>query len=111
MRSRSLPFDEGAGTLARDASGQGNDAKLLNGAGGSGRLGGSLALDGVDDIAAVSDGSRAGGLGAALTAAWVQRTTAQSGWRLAARGQLTTTSGRRTPSSASTAPSPALGST
>ena len=93
-RPRLAALRRGCGTLARDASGQGDDAQLLNGAGwGAGHLGGSLVLDGVDDIAAVSDAPGLGGLGQALTvAAWVQRTTAQSGWRLAASRQLTTTS-------------------
>jgi hypothetical protein len=90
----SLPFDEGTGTVAKDASGSGNDAQLLNGAGwGTGRSGSALVLDGVDDIAAVSDSPSLGGFGGALTvAAWVQRSSAQTGWRMAVSRQLTTTS-------------------
>ncbi len=44
-------FDEGLGTVAADASGQGNTGTLVNGAGwtAGGRFGGALALDGQND--------------------------------------------------------------
>ena len=77
----SLPFSEGLGTTAFDASGNGNDAELLNGAAwGPGRVGGGLALDGTNDFAAIDDApSLAFGNGLTV-AAWVQRTSAPAGW-------------------------------
>jgi glucose/arabinose dehydrogenase len=89
----SLGFDEGAGTVAADGSGNGNDADLLNGATWrSGRIGGGLALDGVNDIAAVNGSSSSlGGFGGTLTvSAWVNRPSVQTRWRAVVSRQLTT---------------------
>jgi len=48
--SASYDFSEAAGTIAADRSGNGNDAKLVNGAAwAAGKIGGGLRLDGVDD--------------------------------------------------------------
>ena len=88
----SLAFDEGSGTVASDDSGLDNDAELRSGATwGSGRLGGALVLDGVDDVAAVADSLSLEGFTDALTVtAWVHRPAAQSGWRMVVSRQLTT---------------------
>jgi len=51
-----LPFDEGAGTVAFDRSGNGNDGTILGGAGFvPGRAGSALAFDGSDDLVRVTD--------------------------------------------------------
>jgi Concanavalin A-like lectin/glucanases superfamily len=88
-----LGFDEDSGAVAKDASGQGNDAQTLHGAGwGPGQIDGGLQLDGVDDVAAVSNSPSLDGLRQALTvAAWVRRAKPQTGWRLAVSRQLGTT--------------------
>ena len=90
----SLGFDEGSGTVASDGSALGNNANLLNGATwGSGRLGGGLAVDGVNDIAAVPNSSSLEGFTDAFTvSAWVRRPASQSGWRAVVSRQLTTNS-------------------
>ena len=90
----SLNFDEGSGTMASDGSALGNHAELRNGATwGSGRLGGGLAVDGVNDFATVPSSSSLGGFTDAFTvSAWVQRPATQTGWRAVVSRQLTTTS-------------------
>ncbi len=58
-----LPFDEGSGTIAKDYSGNGNDGTLCNGATcgvqgptwTTGKVGGALSFDGVDDYVIVPD--------------------------------------------------------
>jgi glucose/arabinose dehydrogenase len=88
----SLGFDEGSGTVAADDSGFGNDAELTNGATwGSGRVGGALVLDGVDDVAAVATSASLEGFTDAFTvSAWVNRPTTQAKWRIVVSRQLTT---------------------
>jgi glucose/arabinose dehydrogenase len=89
----SLGFDEGAGRVAADDSGNGNDADLLNGASWRpGQLGSALALDGVNDIAAVDSSPTLGSFTDALTvAAWVNRSSLQAKWRSVVSRQHTTT--------------------
>ena len=89
----SLPFEEGAGTVAADSTGNGNNADLLNGADWSpGRLGGGLDLDGVNDVAAIDNSPSLNGIGDELTVAgWTRRGTAQAGWRNLISRQLGTT--------------------
>lgn len=66
-----LPFDEASGTTAADASGNGNNAVLLNGpAWTSGKKGHAVALDGVDDYVALPAGVVAD-LADFTIAAWV----------------------------------------
>ena len=89
----SLGFDEHSGTVTQDASGSGNHALLLNGAGWApGRAGGAVQLDGVNDVTAVSASASLDALRDAFTVtAWIQRSALQPGWRLAVSRQLTTT--------------------
>jgi prepilin-type N-terminal cleavage/methylation domain-containing protein len=50
------PFDEGSGTIAKDYSGNGNNGTLVNGpTWTTGKVGGALSFDGVDDWLSVSD--------------------------------------------------------
>ena len=88
----SLGFDEGSGTVASDSSALDNDADLMNGATwGSGRIGGGLAVDGVNDFAAVPNSASLQGFTDAFTvSAWVRRPASQSGWRSVVTRQLTT---------------------
>ena len=88
----SLGFDEGSGTVASDSSALDNNADLMNGATwGSGRIGGGLAVDGVNDFAAVPNSASLQGFTDAFTvSAWVRRPASQSGWRSVVTRQLTT---------------------
>ena len=60
-------FDEGAGSIARDASTGGHDATLVGAAWTSGTLGGAVSFDGVDDHvdAAAFDVAGTGGVSGA----------------------------------------------
>ena len=88
----SLEFSEGQGTTAFDSSGNGNHAELRNGAGwGPGRIGGGLALDGTNDLAAIADAPSLAASGALSVAGWVRRTSAPAGWHQLVSRQQTTT--------------------
>ena len=87
-----LDFSEGQGTTAFDASGNGNNAELRNGATwGPGRFGGGLALDGANDFAAIADAPSLAFSDALTVAGWVRRTSAPAGWHNLVSRQLTTT--------------------
>jgi hypothetical protein len=87
-----LKFDEGTGTTALDASGNGNPGELRNGASwASGRSGTAASLDGFDDHVRVADSPTLNAVSGQLTlAAWVYRASSQSGWRLVAGRQYGT---------------------
>ena len=89
----SLGFEEAGESIAGDASGYGNVARLLNGADwGEGRIGGGLTLDGVDDVAAVADSRNLQTFRQAFTvSAWVRPSASTSGWKSVASRQRTTT--------------------
>ena len=56
-------FDEGSGTVAYDSSGNGNDGNLTNGpTWTTGKIGGALSFDGVDDFVDVSNFQWGGGI-------------------------------------------------
>src|SRR5262249_19748833 len=44
------PFDDGAGTVARDTSGNGNDGRISGATFTAGKLAGALSFDGMDDV-------------------------------------------------------------
>jgi glucuronoarabinoxylan endo-1,4-beta-xylanase len=76
------PFEDGGGTNATDASGNGQHGALLNGVAwtASGRAGGAVSLDGVDDFMRVPDSTQLEIAGRSFTIAlWVRtsRTSAQ----------------------------------
>ncbi len=83
-------FDEGAGTVAGDATGNGNDGTLANGPTWTpGSLGGAVRLDGADDHVRVASSASLDSVAAQLTiASWVYREADQSGWRIVATRQL-----------------------
>ena len=84
-------FNEGSGTILTDVSGQANHG-AVSGAewSASGRFGGALAFDGIDDIVRVA-GSSSLNLTTAMTLeAWVKPTAASlSGWRTVLLKQAT----------------------
>jgi len=74
-------FDEGSGAAVVDASGLGNNGSVSGAAWStSGRYGGALLFDGVDDSVAVPDASSLDLTNNLTLSAWV-RPTALSGWR------------------------------
>ena len=88
----SLEFSEGQGTTAFDSSGNGNHAALRGGATwGPGRIGGGLALDGTNDLAAIADAPSLAASNALSVAGWVRRTSAPAGWHQLVSRQQTTT--------------------
>jgi glucose/arabinose dehydrogenase len=87
-----LPFSEGQGTTAFDASGNGNNAELRNGTGwGPGRIGGGLALDGTNDLAAIANSPSLAFSDGLTVAGWTRRTAAPAGWHNLVSRQHTTT--------------------
>jgi Concanavalin A-like lectin/glucanases superfamily/Glucose / Sorbosone dehydrogenase len=90
----SLDFEEGQGTVATDTSGSGNDADLRGGASfGSGHVGGSLDLDGVNDFASVDDSTSLSFTNKLTVAGWVRRPSPEPGaeeptWRMLVSRQL-----------------------
>ena len=75
-------FNEGAGATVRDSSPHGNTGTLVNGpAWSSGRTGGALSFDGVDDRVRVNDSASLDLTTAATFEAWVFPTAALAGWR------------------------------
>ena len=77
-----LALDEGGGTTAADSSGNGNSGTLQNGASWtSGRSGGAVSLDGVDDTVFISNAAGLTSITNGLTvAAWVYRPANQTGF-------------------------------
>ena len=77
-----LALDEGGGTTAADSSGNGNSGTLQNGASWtSGRSGGAVNLDGVDDTVFISNSAGLTSITNGLTvAAWVYRPANQTGF-------------------------------
>ena len=77
-----LALDEGGGTTAADSSGNGNSGTLQNGASWtSGRSGGAVSLDGVDDTVLISNAAGLTSITNGLTvAAWVYRPANQTGF-------------------------------
>ncbi|MBE0537577.1 MAG: right-handed parallel beta-helix repeat-containing protein, partial [Phycisphaerae bacterium] len=68
------PFDEGAGLLASDTSGNGRDGTLRNMDPGwiAGKAGGALAFDGVDDYVVIEDWKGIGGGRSRSCCAWIK---------------------------------------
>ena len=65
-------FDEGEGDEAKDASGNGNDGTLMNGAKwDDGKFGKAVDLDGVDDYVEVPDAPNLGSMEEVTVAAWM----------------------------------------
>lgn len=77
----SWSFDEGSGASALDSSGHGNTGTLRNGpTWTTGRAGGALAFDGVDDYVSIAPSPSVESIAAGLTvAAWVYRRS-DHGW-------------------------------
>jgi hypothetical protein len=72
-------FDEGSGTTATDASGNGNTGTLVNGPlWAAGRVGNALYFDGIDDNVTVPDSASLHLSSAFTLSAWVNPTVAQS---------------------------------
>ena len=77
-------FDEATGTSAGDASGQGNAGTVSGAQRVTGKYGGALSFDGIDDLVTVPD-SASLDLRTALTVeAWVKPSTLGSSWRTVA---------------------------
>ena len=65
-------FDEGKGDVAKDSSGNGNDAKIINGAKwAAGKIGSALDFDGADDRLDIQDSKSLGGLSDITMMSWV----------------------------------------
>jgi hypothetical protein len=82
-------MDETGGTVAADASGNGNTGTLRNGAGWTpGRIGGALRLDGVDDHVSVNDSASLSSPASQITVAcWAYRTGNKGAWQTLATRQ------------------------
>ncbi|MBN1672653.1 MAG: lamin tail domain-containing protein [Kiritimatiellae bacterium] len=71
-------FDDGSGTTALDASGNGHHGTLLGGAGwGTGQFGGALSLDGANDYMTRASGSPLPTTSPLTVTAWVRTTAAK----------------------------------
>ena len=65
-------FDEGKGDVAKDSSGSGNDAKIVNGVKWTnGQINGALDFDGADDRLDIQDNANLNGLSDITMMAWV----------------------------------------
>ena len=75
-------FDRGSGTVAADASGNGNAGKIIGATWTTrGRFGGALRFDGTGEVVRVP-ASASLNLRAAMTlSAWIRPSESQSGWR------------------------------
>src|SRR5207253_6948477 len=75
-------FEDGAGTTAADASGNGNTGTLSGPAWtSSGRFGGALSFDGVDDWVTVADADSLDLTSGMTLEAWVNPSTPGGAWR------------------------------
>src|SRR5262249_57841453 len=75
-------FDEGTGTTAADASGNGNTATLANASWSSaGRFGGGMALNGTNSLASANDSASLELTTGMTLEAWVNPATVSSAWR------------------------------
>ena len=77
----SLPLNEGSGTVASDASGNGNTGTLQNGpAWTAGKSGSALSFDGVNDTVYIANSTSLNAVSSGVTvAAWVYRSSKQAG--------------------------------
>ena len=77
----SLPLNEGSGTVASDASGNGNTGTLQNGpAWTAGKSGSALSFDGVNDTVYIANSTSLNAVSSGVTvAAWVYRSSTQAG--------------------------------
>ena len=77
----SLPFNEGSGTVANDASGNGNTGTLQNGpTWTAGKSGSALSFDGVNDTVYIANATSLNAVSTGVTvAAWVYRSSTQTG--------------------------------
>ena len=77
----SLPFNEGSGTVANDASGNGNTGTLQNGpTWTAGKSGSALSFDGVNDTVYIANSTSLNAVSSGVTvAAWVYRSSTQAG--------------------------------
>ena len=89
----SLDFDAGAGTVAADSSGNGNNGTLLNGpVWTAGVTGNALQFDGSNDVVTVAGSASINAVTAQVTvAAWVYRTATQGSWAAVVSRQQGTT--------------------
>jgi N-acetylneuraminic acid mutarotase len=72
-------FDEGSGTVAYDSSGNGHDGNLTNGpTWTTGKIGGALSFDGVDDHIIMQNFLGIGGRNPRSITAWIKTTTSNS---------------------------------
>ncbi len=87
-----LDFNDGNGSSAIDASGQGNLGVLLNGASWTeGKAGSAVHFDGVDDIVRIGNSASLNTATAGITvAAWVYRESNQGHWATIASRQVGT---------------------
>jgi Concanavalin A-like lectin/glucanases superfamily len=80
-------FDEGTGAVAHDSSGNANHGALVNDPtwfNGTGRFGGALRFDGVDDLVEVVSSASLEPTDAITVEAWVYPEIAEGGWRTVA---------------------------
>src|SRR6476659_1797982 len=77
----SLPLNEGSGTVAGDASGNGNTGTLQNGpTWTAGKSGSALSFDGVNDTVYIANSTSLNAVSNGVTvAAWVNRSSTQAG--------------------------------
>jgi hypothetical protein len=65
-------FDEGKGDTAKDSSGSGNDAKIVNGVKwATGQIGGALDFDGADDVLNIQDNANLNGFSDITMMSWI----------------------------------------
>jgi chitodextrinase/lysophospholipase L1-like esterase len=89
----SLPLNDATGTIAGDASGNGNNGTLLNGpTWTTGQSGGALSFDGTDDTLYIANSSTLNSATTGITVtAWVYRSANQAGGASVISRQLGTT--------------------
>ncbi len=74
-------FDDGTGTIARDATGRGHDGSILSATWStSGKFGGALSFDGTNDLVTVPPSSELDFTSGATLEAWVHPAQALNGW-------------------------------
>ena len=76
-------FDEGSGTTASDASGNGNTGTLINGPQWTaGKVGNALYFDGIDDVITVADSNSLDLSSAFTLSAWVNPASTSTNWNV-----------------------------